>query len=301
MVYRTIMESYAQSTSGQPIYPVYILKREVDQLINYCYDETPKEALGILDGWQYELPEPDKAIKFSKVVDWVTGEVAATHVGAQFTSKGLQEYNLLLDERYGKDRPTGPYNIGIFHSHPFGHEPHFSSVDYSTFLNFPYNAENNVFILIDPVPERPFFKVFHIRSVNNEQKLLQVPWVEYSPVEHDFQLYTVIEPGKPTEPKKQNNDIGENTKQTENNALVLQESNNNIASQQITPTNTKAIDVPKEQKEIIELEEEQKDEEQMKEQKVNSRGDPFFDLPVVEDLSGKKRNKKYGRLFLAGK
>lgn len=154
----------------------------------------PKEALGILVGKHYTLPEPDSSIKFTKITDWATGEVDASHIGAQFTEKGLMEYNMYLDERYGIDRPEGPFNVGLFHSHPFSQEPHFSSTDLSTFLVFPYFSENNVFILIDPVPENPFFKVFQLRKIENEIKLIQVPWIEYSPIQKHFKQYFEKEP-----------------------------------------------------------------------------------------------------------
>jgi proteasome lid subunit RPN8/RPN11 len=179
------------TSDNKPVYPVYILKRVVDQLVEYCKEETPIEALGILIGWHYQLPEPQSHIKFTKIVDWVTGEVNASHIGAQFTEKGISEYNMLLDEKYGKDR-DGPNNIGLFHSHPFGFEPHFSTTDYSTFLVFPYNSEHNVFILIDPVPEDPFFKVFQLKIIDNSLEMVQVPWVEYSPVSKDFESYKPI-------------------------------------------------------------------------------------------------------------
>ena len=278
------MESYAQSSSGQPIYPVYILKRVVDQLINYCYEETPNEALGILIGWHYELPAPDNTIKFSKIIDWVTGEVAATHVGAQFTSKGLREYKLHLDEKYGKDRPNGPYNIGLFHSHPFGHEPHFSSVDYSTFLNFPYNAENNVFILIDPVPDKPYFKVFQIRTVNDEQKLLQVPWVEYSPVENDFRSYIVIESNKTTKLSEKDLTSSEKIKETQNSSVTQNETSIDTSVQKTISDNE--ITSSKNEQTIIGV------EEGVIENKTSSGNDPFFDFPTIEDLSVKKKKNQ---------
>ncbi|MHA1992152.1 MAG: Mov34/MPN/PAD-1 family protein [Candidatus Hodarchaeales archaeon] len=179
------------TSDNRPVYPVYILKRVVDQLVEYCKEETPIEALGILIGWHYQLPEPHSKIRFTKVTDWVTGEVDASHIGAQFTEKGISEYNMLLDEKYGKDR-DGPNNVGLFHSHPFGFEPHFSTTDYSTFLVFPYNSEHNVFILIDPIPEDPFLKVFQLKRKNNKLELIQVPWIEYSPVSKDFEGYHPI-------------------------------------------------------------------------------------------------------------
>ena len=187
------MNTPTNNFSEEKVYPVYILKRVVDQLVDYCKKEAPIEALGILIGWHYQLPAPNSHIRFSKITDWVTGEVDASHVGAQFTERGISEYNMYLDEKYTKERPNGPMNLGLFHSHPFGFEPHFSNTDYSTFLVFPYNAEYNVFILIDPVPDVPYFKVFQLRTIENELKLVQVPWIEYSPISKDFNEYTVIQ------------------------------------------------------------------------------------------------------------
>ncbi|HKZ43273.1 MAG TPA: Mov34/MPN/PAD-1 family protein [Candidatus Hodarchaeales archaeon] len=175
--------------SDNAVYPVYILKRVVDQILDHCSTAVPREAMGVLLGWHCRLPNRTQDTRFSKVVDWVTGDASASHVGAKFTEKGIEEYNLLLDEKFGEDRPSGPFNIGIFHSHPFGKEPHFSSTDYSTFLSFPYNAENNVFVLVDPVPKTPFFKVFQIKTVSGKREVSQVQWVSYSPVEEEFRDY----------------------------------------------------------------------------------------------------------------
>lgn len=200
------MDLIQYSSDNKPVYPVYILKRVVDQLVEYCKQESPVEALGILIGWHHQLSKPDSEIKFTKIIDWVTGEVNASHIGAQFTEKGIIEYNTLLDEKYGANR-EGPNNIGLFHSHPFGFEPHFSGTDFSTFLVFPYNAENNVFILIDPVPVIPYFKVFQLKLIEAKLKLIQVPWIEYSPIQKDFEGYTYLKSENDTEGQNQESSL----------------------------------------------------------------------------------------------
>ena len=44
-----------------------------------------------------------------------------------------------------------------------------------------------MFILIDPVPNNPYFKVFKIIIGENNEKLLQhVPWIEYSSIKSEF-------------------------------------------------------------------------------------------------------------------
>ncbi len=217
-----ILDFIQYTNDNKPVYPVYILKRVVDQLVEYCKEEVPIEALGVLIGWHYCLSELNSQIRYTKITDWVTGEVDASHIGAKFTEKGITEYNMLLDEKYGSER-EGPYNVGLFHSHPFGVEPHFSNTDYSTFLVFPYNNENNVFILIDPVPETPFFKVFQLQIIKNKLELVQIPWIEYSPISKDFEGYKQIKtdeiigevPVETNLEKDQSQNIGNNLSEKE--------------------------------------------------------------------------------------
>jgi hypothetical protein len=136
---------------------------------------VPSETLGRLLGYRFEW----QGINYTKIVDWVTGNLDSGATYARFTTDGIRECELFIDERYGlgNSRPT---EVGLFHSHPFGSEPFFSLVDDQTFLNFPYDEEGNVFILIDPLAH--FFKVFIIAKKENESKYLQqVPWICYAP------------------------------------------------------------------------------------------------------------------------
>ncbi len=155
--------------------PVYILSRVREEIMNFCMAQMPKEALGVVLGYKRIFNKR----RFVKIVDWATGEVDSSHTHAKFTTDGVVEYNLFIQERYG-DTEDRPVVVGIFHSHPFGREPFFSSIDKSTFLNFPYNAEYNVFILIDPIAD--YFKVYIIFKNKDSQKILkEVDWAEYFP------------------------------------------------------------------------------------------------------------------------
>ena len=72
-------------------------------------------------------------------------------------------------------------------------EPQFSSTDLDTFLNFPYDSKGNCFILIDPVPNVPYFKVFKIIIDENNKKVLQhVPWIEYTPIKYEYEKTDLI-------------------------------------------------------------------------------------------------------------
>ncbi|MHA2365563.1 MAG: Mov34/MPN/PAD-1 family protein [Candidatus Hodarchaeales archaeon] len=190
-----------KTTKGN-VYPVYILSRVVAELIKFCKSNAPEEALAYIIGHRITFPEKNH-IKFTKITDWVTGSVQSSHISAQFNQNGLQQVNLFLDERYGKNREKNlelPSIIGIVHSHPFGFEPQFSITDLDTFLNFPYDTIGNVFVLIDPIPNKPFFKVFKIIVDENQEKKLQmVPWVEYTPIQSDFKIYKDLEEQATTE------------------------------------------------------------------------------------------------------
>lgn len=171
------------------IYPVYISSRVVKELVKFCKDTTPKEALGFLLGLRLKYKE-NLSIEYTKITDWVTGSVESSHVSANFTTDGLEQASRFLDDKYGLHREQSdetPKIVGIVHSHPFGLEPEFSHIDLDTFLNFPYDAEGNVFILIDPIPNIPYFKVYKIINDSGKGKTLQhVPWVEYSAIKTDI-------------------------------------------------------------------------------------------------------------------
>ena len=162
------------NVNSSKIYPVYILKRVAVEIYRQCQRAIPNETLGRLLGYRCEW----EGKNYIKIVDWVSGDLESGVTFAYFTSKGIQECETFLDERYGQI-PNRPVEIGLFHSHPFRAEPHFSSVDHETFLTFPYDAEGNAFILIDP--HIYFFKVFVVSSHPKKQKFLQqVPWIAYS-------------------------------------------------------------------------------------------------------------------------
>ncbi len=184
-----IDKNIVKSTDEGLIYPVYINSRVLIEILDFCKDTYPKEALAFLLGIKTVYKGDDKT-EFTKILDWVTGSVESTHISANFTTEGLQQANLFLDDKFGKEReknPSIPKIVGVVHSHPFGFEPHFSSTDLDSFLNFPYDAFGNVFILIDPVPSPPYFKVFKIISNENKEKILQhVPWIEYSSIKSEF-------------------------------------------------------------------------------------------------------------------
>lgn len=175
------------------VYPVYILSRIVQELIQFCKSTIPKEALGFLVG-NRAIVKNNEGISFTRITDWVTGSIDSTHISANFTTEGLQQANLFLDDRYGMHREQNhelPSIVGIVHSHPFFSEPFFSDTDLDTFLSFPYDTEGNVFILIDP--EIPYFKVFKIIEQENQKILQMVPWIEYSPIQSDLRIYNNLE------------------------------------------------------------------------------------------------------------
>lgn len=164
--------------SPPEIYPVYILKRVAEEIQQECVRSVPQETLGRLLGKRFAWQNK----RYTKIVDWVGGSLEQSHVHATFTKSGLRECECFLDERYGAS-PARPQEVGLFHSHPFGTDPHFSDVDYGTFLNFPYDEEGNVFLLLDPLTS--IFKVFIVAlKTSNDlstKYLQQVPWICYSP------------------------------------------------------------------------------------------------------------------------
>ena len=144
------------NTTGNEVYPVYILKRTALEIMRFCEDTVPDEALAKLIGtrcvWDGKI--------YIKITDWVTGELEKDGTHATFTSKGLRDCALTLDERYKENLQS--YELGLVHSHPFNREPFFSLTDISTFLSFPYGHPGNVFILVCPLSG--YFKVFQIRG-----------------------------------------------------------------------------------------------------------------------------------------
>jgi len=151
--------------------PVYILARVVDEVLAFCRRQAPSEALGVLAGRRCQ----HQGRRYVRVTDWATGSVAASGAHAQFTPQGVVEYHIELDERYGTHRER-PDVVGVFHSHPFGGEPSLSARDRATFGSFPYHAEGNVFVLVNP--HSGHFLVF---QRDGSGALVEQEWVEYAP------------------------------------------------------------------------------------------------------------------------
>jgi proteasome lid subunit RPN8/RPN11 len=169
-----------ENTSSPLVFPVYVFERTCKAIFNYCLKEatgpSPREALGVILGfrrmWQGK--------KYIRVTDWATGHVEASIAHARFTPEGILEYRLALHDRYGNN-PHSPRVVGLWHSHPFGGDPQFSSTDLRTFFTTPFCAEGNVFFLIDPLSR--IFKVYMLRPRPDEPglQLERVEWCTYRP------------------------------------------------------------------------------------------------------------------------
>lgn len=157
------------------IYSVYILSRVVNETIRMCKEGAPNEAIGILLGYKMQY----NGKNYVKVVDWVTGKAHKSNISAEFTPEGVRQYTSYIDEKY-QGAEKRPKIVGIIHSHPFGHNPHFSGTDYNTFLNFPYDAEHNVFVLVDPIAN--YYKTYVVtKDETGKKDLEEVDWIEYYP------------------------------------------------------------------------------------------------------------------------
>jgi proteasome lid subunit RPN8/RPN11 len=168
-----------EATEAQ-VYSVYVYHRTCQAIFDYCLKEaqhpSPREALGVILGFRRSW----QGKKYIRVTDWATGRVEASGTYARFTPEGILEYRLALHDRYGSN-PHTPRVVGLWHSHPFGGDPHFSSTDLRTFFNTPFCAEGNVFFLIDPLSR--IFKVYMLRPRLDELglQLDQVDWCTYKP------------------------------------------------------------------------------------------------------------------------
>ncbi len=150
---------------------VYILSRVVEEVLAYCQRRVPREALGVLVGERCQ----HEGRRYVRVTDWATGSVDSSPTHARFTRQGVVEYHTELEERYGSAERR-PQVVGLFHSHPFGGEPSLSEQDLATFSGFPYDAEGNVFVLINP--RTGHFLVF---QRDGSGALVEQEWVEYAP------------------------------------------------------------------------------------------------------------------------
>lgn len=160
--------------SEEQVFDVYILSRVVDGIMNHCKNSAPNEALGFLLGFKYLYAGK----KYVKIIDWVTGRINATHTFAEITNEGIMDIYLFIKERYSwnDDRP---HIVGVYHSHPFGVESSFSSLDLQTFYNPLFVDELNTFILIDPYID--MFKVYIFKRIEDYITLEEVNWCEYMP------------------------------------------------------------------------------------------------------------------------
>ncbi len=163
-----------------PVYPVYVFERTCKEIFRHCLSEASgpsrREALGVILGFRRIW----KGQKYIRVTDWATGHVEASLAHARFTPEGILEYRLALHDRYGNN-PHSPRVVGLWHSHPFGGDPHFSSTDLNTFFNTPFCAEGNIFFLIDPLSR--IFKVYMLQQRSDEPglQLERVEWCTYCP------------------------------------------------------------------------------------------------------------------------
>lgn len=161
-------------SESEIIYPVYILSRVVQGIKEHCKKEAPKEALGVLVGYKRQY----NGKLFTKVIDWATGRVTSSSVFAKFNYEGILDYRLFIKERYGDKK--APSVVGIYHSHPFGHIPEFSSTDFELFFTPIYASVGNVFVLVDPLID--IFRVFTFQKNCDEEITFQeVDWCEYEP------------------------------------------------------------------------------------------------------------------------
>lgn len=162
------------------VYPVYIDRRTCFEIFRHCRQQArcqpPREALGVILGFRRSW----LGTKYVRVTDWATGRVEASSAYARFTPEGILEYRLALHDRYGAN-PHTPRVVGLWHSHPFGGDPHFSSTDLRTFLETPFHAEGNVFFLVDPISH--VFKVYMLRASGDggALRLERVDWCTYRP------------------------------------------------------------------------------------------------------------------------
>lgn len=166
--------------NAQPVFPVYVYERTCKEIFNFCVKEAqhtpPREALGVILGFRRSW----QGVNYIRVTDWATGRVEASMAHARFTPEGILEYRLTLHDRYGMN-PHTPRVVGLWHSHPFGGDPHFSATDLRTFFKTPFCAEGNIFFLIDPFSR--IFKVYMLRPRPEEPglQLDQVDWCTYHP------------------------------------------------------------------------------------------------------------------------
>lgn len=168
-------QQYAAGQSS--VLPVYVCERTLAEIIAFLGACVPNE--GIVKLFGFDCTYDGSA--FARVTDWFAGEQVVTPVTATFTDRGLREIELARRDRY-PDRDARPIEVGIAHSHPFGHEPSFSSVDVETFTTFPYGPDN-VHLLVDPTAG--YAKAYvGLRRHGGRTGLKEVSWAVYAPAGH---------------------------------------------------------------------------------------------------------------------
>ena len=164
------MRQMSESEALNGVFPVYILYRVFEAIREHARKDLPNEVLGVLVGYKLQY----EGVPYVKIIDYATGEYEKSQVHAKFTLKGLQQYNLFLDERYGIHEHR-PRVVGIYHSHPFNGEPFFSGVDLELFHSTLYYSDYNVFILLNPLVNA--FKVYQFQP-DKEKSVLKLQQVE---------------------------------------------------------------------------------------------------------------------------
>ncbi len=132
----------------------------------------PDEAVGKLYGYRRRWEGTD----YVRITDSATAPCDTGPAHGRFTPEATRICQERIDARY-RGRPDRPREVGVYHSHPFGSEPFFSSTDRETFLSFPYDTPGNAFVLVDPTDR--WFKVYVVRADGGARRLVEVPWVEY--------------------------------------------------------------------------------------------------------------------------
>lgn len=159
--------------TAEAVLPVYVDAAVARAIHDHCAESAPDEAIGKLYGFRRSW----EGIRYVRVVDRATAPCDTGPAHGRFTPEATQACQAEIDARHGgRAREDRPREVGVYHSHPFGHEPFFSATDEETFLGFPYDAPGNVFILVDPTAG--WFKVHVVRG----GRLEPVRWGEVGPV-----------------------------------------------------------------------------------------------------------------------
>ncbi|MBI4615045.1 MAG: Mov34/MPN/PAD-1 family protein [Planctomycetes bacterium] len=151
---------------------VYVLSRVAREIQEHALSAAPDEAMGKLYGYRRTF----QGVRYVRVTERATAPCDTGPAHGRFTPEATRACEEWVATRYegSRDRPR---EIGVYHSHPFGAEPHLSSTDQETFLSFPYDEPGNVFLLSDPTAG--WLKAHVVSDREGERVLEEVPWVEY--------------------------------------------------------------------------------------------------------------------------